>query len=111
MTQSAYANMRWNYSRELFSVYDIVTLLTGITDHPQAKAAEKLLADCLEIVYPLLKARNLKGTVTPSIAYGLRVLDANSLHWGRNPLRQSTVAYRFRPKPDKKPAQIWVISL
>ena len=31
-------------------------LLCGITDHTQARDVEKLLADCLEIVYPLLKA-------------------------------------------------------
>ena len=45
----AFANMRRNYSRELFSIYDSVILLSGIADHTQAKAEEKLLADCLEI--------------------------------------------------------------
>ena len=34
--------------------------------------------------------------------HGLRVLDANSLHWGHNPLWQSTVAYWFRPQANKE---------
>ena len=56
VTKPAWANMRRNYSKELFSVYDSVILLSGITDHTQAKAAEKLFADCLAIVYPQLIA-------------------------------------------------------
>ena len=52
----AWANRRRNYSKELFSVYDSVILLSGITDHTQAKDAEKLLANCLAIVYPQLIA-------------------------------------------------------
>ena len=47
MTKPAWANRRRNYSKELFSVYDIVILLCGITGLAQAKAAEKLLAALL----------------------------------------------------------------
>ena len=56
VVRPAYANKRRNYSRELFSVYDSLILLSGITEHSQAKAAEKLLADCLAIVHPQLIA-------------------------------------------------------
>ena len=48
----SYANCRRNYSKELFSIYDSLVLLSGITGLEQAKDAEILLADCLAIVYP-----------------------------------------------------------
>ena len=47
VTKPAWANSRRNYSKELFSVYDSVILLCGITGLAQAKAAEKLLAALL----------------------------------------------------------------
>ena len=51
-TKPSYANFRRNYSKELFSIYDSLVLLSGITGLEQAKDAEILLADCLAIVYP-----------------------------------------------------------
>ena len=42
---------------QLFSPYDSVILLCGITELTQAKAAEKLLADCLAIVYKIKMCR------------------------------------------------------
>ena len=55
-TKPSYANFRRNYSKELFSIYDSLVLLSGITGFKQAKDAEILLADCLAIVYPDLIA-------------------------------------------------------
>ena len=55
-TCPSYANNRRNYSKELFSIYDSLVLLSGITGFKQAKDAEILLADCLAIVYPDLIA-------------------------------------------------------
>ena len=107
-TSPAYANRRRNYSRELFSVYNNVILLSGITDHTWAKAAEKLLAGCLAIVsrYPQLIANRKEPEGSRHSADCM-----DCVYW--MPIRSTGDATVFdnvrslidpAPKPKKKPA-------
>ena len=113
MVRPAYANKRRNYSRELFSVYDSLILLSGITEHSQAKAAEKLLADCLAIVHPQLIANRKEPE-----GYRYSVDCMGCVYW--MPIRYTGDATVFdnvrslidmMPPPSLRTAQIWVIAL
>ena len=107
VTKPAWANRRRNcLQRELFSVCDNVVLLCGITDHTQAKAAEKLLADCLAIVCPQLTANRKEPE-----GFRHSVNCMGCVHW--MPIRYTGDATVFdnvrslvdaAPKPKKKPA-------
>ena len=91
---------------QLFSPYDSVILLSGITDHTQAKAAEKLLADCLAIVYP----HSIANRKEPE-GFRYSVDCMGCVYW--MPVRYTGDATVFdnvrslidaAPKPKKKPA-------
>ena len=52
VTKPAYNAKRRNYSKQLFSIYDSLILMHGITTKVISAKAEALLAACLTVIYP-----------------------------------------------------------
>jgi hypothetical protein len=52
VTKPAFNAKRRNYSKQLFSIYDSLILMHGITTKVIAAKAEALLAACLTVIYP-----------------------------------------------------------
>ena len=76
VTKPAYTAKRRNYSKQLFSIYDSLILMHGITTKGISAKAEALLAACLTVIYPDFIVNRM-----PCVGYPYDHDDPGVIYW------------------------------